>query len=122
MNKITFAYVWSLCIFDLHKEANMNMGNDTNLFSTHNLKRYTASKDQTIFGPICRLHMYILESIGLINIEVADHIMVVSDIALYHSSLPSTSQPTTSQTQTSHFNYHLQEITSQYCEKGSRYP
>lgn len=70
------------------------MGNDTDLFFDRNLERYNFSKDQTIFGPIPRLPMYILESIGVTTVEVANHIMSTSDIALYHSSPPRLSQLT----------------------------
>ena len=94
MTKLTFARFWSLCLVDHHKDANLKLGNDTNLFSARDLKRYNPSKDQSIFGPILRLPMYILESIGLTNIEVADHILAISDIARYHSSPARPIQPT----------------------------
>lgn len=86
--ELTFARFWSLCILDLHKDAKLDMGNDTNLFSTRDLKSYTASKDQIVFGPLRRLPMYILESIGLTNLEVTDHIVATSGISPYHSSPP----------------------------------
>lgn len=63
MTKVTFARFWSLRLVDLHKDSKLSMGNDNNLFSAHDLKRYNPSKDQSIFGPICRLPMYVLESI-----------------------------------------------------------
>lgn len=69
------------------------MGNDTNLFSAHDLKRYNPSKDQSIFSLIRRLPMYILESIGLTTIEL-DHIMAMIDIAPYHSSPLRPNHPT----------------------------
>lgn len=94
MTELTFARFWSLCLVDLHKEANLSMGNATNLFSARDLKRYNPSKDQNNFGPICRLPMYILKSIGLTTVEVPDHIMAMSHIAPYHSSLPIPSQLT----------------------------
>lgn len=86
MNELTFARFWSLCIFDLQKDAKLSLGKDTNLFSSRDLKRYIASKDQTMFGPLRRLPMHIVESIGLATIEVADHIQATSDIDSYHSS------------------------------------
>lgn len=86
--ELTFSRLWSLYIFDLHKEAKLDMGNDTNLFSTLNLKRYTTSIDQTVLGPLRCFPMYILESTGLTNPEVADHIVATSGIPPYHSSPP----------------------------------
>ena len=94
MSELTFARFWSLCIFDIHMEAMLSMGNNTNLFSICDLKRYIASKDQTMLGPIRRLPMYILELVKLTTVEVADHIQATSDITLYHSSPPRPSHPT----------------------------
>ena len=63
--ELTFARFWALCISDLHHDANLNMGNDINLFITRDLKRYAYSKDQSIFGPIRRLPIHILTTVGL---------------------------------------------------------
>lgn len=43
--ELTFARFWSLCILDLHKEAKLDMGDESTLFITRDLKRYTPSKD-----------------------------------------------------------------------------
>lgn len=86
MTKHTFARFWSLCLVDLHKDANVRLGKDINLFSARDLKRNNPSKDKFIFSFIFRLPMYIFESIGLTTIEVADHILATSDIAPYQSS------------------------------------
>lgn len=81
MTELTSARVWSLYLVDLHKDANLNLGNDTNLFSARDIKRYTASKDQTIFGPTRRLPIYILQSVRLSTLLVADQIVDMSGTA-----------------------------------------
>lgn len=63
MAELTFARFWSLCLVDLHKDANLSMGDDTNLFSARDLKWYNPSKDQFVFGHIRCVPMYIVESI-----------------------------------------------------------
>ena len=68
------------------------MGDDSTLFITLKLKRYTLSKYQSIFGPLRRLPRHILESIGLDALEVKDHIEVTDGIDPYHSSPPHPSQ------------------------------
>ena len=45
MIELTFARFWSLCLVDLHKDAKLSMGSDTNLFSACDLKMYNPSKD-----------------------------------------------------------------------------
>lgn len=87
-SELTFARFWSLYIYDLHKEAKVSMGDDTSLFITRDLKRYTPSKDQTIFGPLRHLPFYILESLGLSDTAVADHIVATSGLEPYHSTPP----------------------------------
>lgn len=82
---------------DLHKEANLSLGNHIKIFSARELKRYNLSKDHSVFGPIHHLPMYILESIGLATIELANHIMATSDISPYHSFPPRPLQPTADQ-------------------------
>lgn len=57
--ELRFGRFWSLYILDFLKEAKLDIGKDTNLFSTCDLKRYTASKDQTIFGSLRCFPMYI---------------------------------------------------------------
>lgn len=79
---------------DLHKDSNISLVNNTYLFYARDLKRYNPFKDQTIFDPIHRLPMYILESIGLTNLEVVDHIMATSVLVSYYSSPPRPLQPT----------------------------
>lgn len=89
--KLTFARFWSLCILDLHNDAMLDMGDDTKLFATRDLKRYTPSKNQTIFGPLRRLPRYILDSITLITLNIGNHIMATSGIEPDHCSPPRTS-------------------------------
>lgn len=85
-------------MFDLHKEAKLSVGNNMKLLSAYDIKRYTASKDKNLFGPIRRLPMNILESIGLSNLEVVEPIVATCVIDLYLSSSPRPSQPTTDPT------------------------
>ena len=68
------------------------MGDDSTLFITDELKMYTPSKDQSIFGPLRRLSGHILESIGLNSCEVTDHIKATDGIDPYHTSPPHHSQ------------------------------
>lgn len=68
--ELTFSRLWSLCISELHKDARLDMGDDSTLFFTCDLKRYTLSKDQKFFLPIRRLPRYILEPIRLTTVEV----------------------------------------------------
>lgn len=86
--ELTFSRYWSLCVSYLYKEAQLGMGDDSTLFITRDLKKYTPSKDQTIFGPLKRLPMYILESIGLSDTAVAGHIVATSGFEPYQSSSP----------------------------------
>ena len=86
--ELTSARYRSVCLIDLHKDAKLSLGNDTNLFSCRDFKRYNPSKDQSLFGPVKRLPIYILESIGLSNLQLADHIVDTSGIAPYRSTPP----------------------------------
>ena len=40
-NELTFALFWLLCILNLHKDSKLDMGDDTTLFATCDLKRYS---------------------------------------------------------------------------------
>ena len=68
------------------------MGNDINFFITRDLKRYTPSKDQSIFGPIIRLPIHILTKVGLDIQIVIDHIEATEGIDPYLSTPPLPSQ------------------------------
>lgn len=81
MNELTSARFWSLCLVDLHKDANFSLGNDTNLFSARDLKRYIPSKYQSIFSPIRHISSHILQSVGLTTLLVANHIVDTSSIS-----------------------------------------
>lgn len=69
------------------------MGANMNLFVTRNLKRYTLSKDQSIFGPLIKLPEHILKSIGLETREVTNHFETTDDVDPFHSSPLHPSQP-----------------------------
>ena len=97
--QLTCARFWSLCILDLHKQAMLDMGDDSSLFVTRDLKRYIASKDQSMFGPLRRLPGHILESIGLNTLEVTNHIEATDGIDPYHSSPPHPNQSAPTATQ-----------------------
>ena len=64
------------------------MGSDINFFVTKDLKRYTPSSDQTIFGPIRRLPTHILSLLGLETADVPDHIEATEGIIPYPSTPP----------------------------------
>ena len=64
------------------------MGSDINFFVTKDLKRYTPSSDQTIFGPIRRLPTHILSLLGLETADVSDHIEATEGIIPYPSTPP----------------------------------
>ena len=89
--ELTFARFWSLYISDLHADAKLGMGNDIDLFVTKDLKMYTPSKDQPIFGPIRRLPVHILTTAGLETADFTDHIGATEGIDPY---LPSPPLPT----------------------------
>ena len=86
--ELTFARFWSMCILDLHADADIPMGNDTNLFATKDLKRYNPSSDQTLFGPIRRLPTHILSTLGPKTADVSDHIEATEGISPYPSTPP----------------------------------
>ena len=89
--KLTFARFKSLCISDLHADARLSMGNDISLFITKDLKKYNPSKDQSLFGPIRRLPVHILSTLGLETPDVSDHIEATEGIDPY---LPTPPLPT----------------------------
>ena len=68
------------------------MGNDINFFVTSDLKSYTPSKDQSIFGRIKHLSIHILTMVGLGTQLVMGHIEVTKGIAPYLFTPPLQSQ------------------------------
>ena len=68
------------------------MGNDINFFVTRDIKRYAPSKDQSVFGPLTRLPIHILTTVGLETQIVTDHIEATEGIDPYLSTPPLPSQ------------------------------
>lgn len=88
MTELTYARFLSLYLVDLHKNANLILGNDTNLFSTRDLKRYIPSKYKSIFGPTRCLPSHILQTIGITTLSVVDHTVDTSSSSPYRSTPP----------------------------------
>lgn len=55
MLELTSARFWSLCLVDLHKDANLSLGNDTKI-KTSVLVFYSYSVGFTILSPDSRVH------------------------------------------------------------------
>ncbi|KAL7589609.1 hypothetical protein Lser_V15G41252 [Lactuca serriola] len=87
-SELNFAQLWPLFISDLHANAKIDMGDDINFFVTKDLKRYNPSSDQTIFGPICRLPVHILSTLGIETPDVSYHVEATEGIEPYLPTPP----------------------------------
>ncbi|XP_023764625.1 uncharacterized protein LOC111913132 [Lactuca sativa] len=64
------------------------MGSDINFFVTKYLKMYNPSSDESIFGPIRRLPIHILSTLGLETTDVSDQIEATEGIDPYLPTPP----------------------------------